>query len=49
LYSGVLPEGSHEVVWLGMDNDGNPLPAGEYLLRVAGTHGQDHRIFELRR
>ena len=31
---GALDEGTHRLAWDGKDNDGNPLPAGTYSIRV---------------
>jgi len=40
---GVLPAGTHEVVWDGRTRSGEPAPAGIHVVRYAFPGGQDRR------
>lgn len=40
--TGVANTGSHTVLWDGMDNSGDPFPAGDYDYRIIGRNGEIH-------
>ena len=40
--TGTALTGSHTVLWDGLDNNGNPFPAGTYDFRIYGRNGEIH-------
>ena len=40
--TGAALTGTHSVLWNGLDNNGNPFPAGDYEFRIVGRNGEIH-------
>ncbi|ANB16958.1 Hypothetical protein I596_928 [Dokdonella koreensis DS-123] len=40
--TGTALTGNHSVLWNGLDNNGNPFPAGDYQFRIVGRNGEIH-------
>lgn len=49
LHQGELGAGQHELAWDGRGEDGGPLPAGRYFVRLSAAGGQSQRTLTLLR